>query len=33
MAMEHGERQRWCEEAGRINRKISGDERRNFFEV
>jgi len=33
MNMEHQERQRWCEEISRINKKLSGDEKKNPFEV
>ncbi|MEW6572481.1 MAG: DUF6760 family protein [Bacillota bacterium] len=31
--LEHRERRRWCEEISRINKKISGDQKRNIFEV
>lgn len=33
MEMEHRERQRWCEEASSINKKLGGDEKKDFFEV
>jgi hypothetical protein len=31
LEMDHGERQRWCQEASRINRKLSGQEDRPSF--
>jgi hypothetical protein len=33
MNMEHRERQRWCEEISKINKKLNGDEKKNLFEV
>lgn len=32
MNMEHSERQRWCEEISKINRKISGEEKKSILE-
>jgi len=31
--MEHGERQRWCDEISKINKRLSGEEKKNLFEV
>jgi len=31
--MEHRERQRWCDEVSKINKKLSGEEKKNLFEV
>jgi hypothetical protein len=33
MNMEHGERQRWCEEVSKINRQLSGEKQRSILEV
>ncbi|MBF8277362.1 MAG: hypothetical protein HW390_2435 [Candidatus Brocadiaceae bacterium] len=31
--MEHEERRRWCDEVSKINKKINGEEKKNFFSV
>jgi hypothetical protein len=31
--MEHRERQRWCNEISRINKKLSGEGTKNLLEV
>ncbi|MFH1963491.1 MAG: DUF6760 family protein [bacterium] len=31
--MEHQERQRWCEEISKIHKNLSGDEKKNPFDV
>lgn len=31
--MEHAERRRWCEEAGKINKKIGGEQKSDFFDA
>jgi hypothetical protein len=33
MNMEHRERNRWCEEVSKINKKINGDETRNLADI
>jgi len=33
LEMEHRERQRWCEEVSRINKKLGPDQKTDFFEV
>ncbi|WP_134218589.1 DUF6760 family protein [Pelotomaculum sp. FP] len=33
MDLEHRERRRWCEEISRINRSISGDQKKNIFDI
>jgi hypothetical protein len=33
LALEHGERQRWCEEISKINKKLSGDREKSLFEA
>ncbi len=33
LEMEHRERQRWCEEVSRINKKLGQDQKTDFFEV
>jgi len=33
LEMEHRERQRWCEEVSRINKKLGADQKTDFFEV
>ncbi|MEW6181710.1 MAG: DUF6760 family protein [Bacillota bacterium] len=33
MNMEHRERRRWCEEISEINKKISGGQPKNIFEI
>ncbi len=32
LALEHGERRRWCQEVGRINRQVSGGETERSIE-
>ncbi len=31
--LEHRDRQRWCEEISRINRRLSGEKQRSILEV
>ncbi|MFY1110754.1 MAG: DUF6760 family protein [Methanosarcinaceae archaeon] len=31
--LEHRDRQRWCEEISRINRRLSGEKERSILEV
>jgi hypothetical protein len=31
--MEHRERQKWCEEASKINNRLNGEEAKSFFEA
>ncbi len=31
--MEHKERQRWCEEISKINRRLSGEKEKSILEV
>jgi hypothetical protein len=33
MNLEHRERQRWCEEISKINRRLSGEKQRSILEV
>jgi hypothetical protein len=33
MNMEHFERQKWCEEISKINKRLSGDQQRSILEV
>ncbi|WP_440957096.1 DUF6760 family protein [Methanosarcina sp. Mfa9] len=33
MNLEHRDRQRWCEEISRINRRLSGEKQRSILEV
>ncbi|MFV1950664.1 MAG: DUF6760 family protein [Nitrospinota bacterium] len=33
MNIEHRERQRWCEEASKINQKLNAEEKSNFFDA
>jgi len=33
MNLEHKDRQRWCEEISKINKKMSGEEKKGFFET
>lgn len=33
MNMEHRERQQWCEEISKINKKLSGEKTKNLFDV
>ncbi len=33
MNLEHRERQRWCEEISKINRKISGEKGKSILEI
>ena len=33
MNLEHRDRQRWCEEISKINRRLSGDKQRSILEV
>jgi hypothetical protein len=31
--IEHRERQRWCEELSKINKKLNGDEEKSIFDI
>jgi len=33
MDMEHKERQRWCEEISKINKKLSGEKEKSILEM
>jgi len=33
MNLEHRDRQRWCEEISKINRRLSGEKERSILEV
>jgi len=33
MNLEHRDRQRWCEEISKINRRLSGEKQRSILEV
>jgi hypothetical protein len=33
MNMEHRERQKWCDEISKINRKLSGEKQRSILEI
>lgn len=33
MNIEHMDRQRWCEEISKINRRLSGEKQRSILEV
>ncbi|MEW6173980.1 MAG: DUF6760 family protein [Bacillota bacterium] len=33
MNMEHRERRRWCDEISKINKKISGEQPKNIFDI
>jgi len=33
MALEHRDRQKWCEEISKINKKMNPEEGKNLFDV